>query len=75
MSAPINNGGPAFPAATCGDWQIGMSLRDHFAGQALQGFLAALTSEESAVFGEYNHVAATAYSYADAMIAAREAAK
>ena len=45
MSAPIDNGGPAFArSATKGtsgiitrDAQTGMSLRDYFAGQALVG--------------------------------------
>ena len=48
MSTPINDGGPAFPHATegeysdpqtCTHWHpyLGMSLRDYFAGQALSG--------------------------------------
>lgn len=31
---------PAFPAATCGDWQVGMTLRQHYAGLAFQGLIA-----------------------------------
>lgn len=76
MSTPINDGGPAFPfaaeyghPAACG----GMTLRDWFAGQALTGFLASLEEHESAQFGEPSHAAKTAFQYADAMIAAREA--
>ena len=78
MSAE-NDGGPAFPQPcatadgaiyTSGEKSnanIGMSLRDWFAGQALQGMLANheynLTDEALAV---------RAYSKASAMLAARE---
>ncbi len=42
MSAPINDGGPAFPVADTIHWDghNGMTLRDHFAAQALAGFNA-----------------------------------
>lgn len=61
-----DNGGQAFPAATCGDWQHGMSLRDWFAGQALN---ARLSDPESA--GKPDDFASDAYRYADAMLKAR----
>ena len=76
MSA-TNNGGPAFPQAhhsiSVSDAQgarelLGMSLRDWFAGMALQGELSnpsfdAITPQE---------YASDAYNMADAMLAARE---
>lgn len=50
MSAPLNNGGPAFPLPgerwdegekVARSWDApGMSLRDYFAAKALQGLLA-----------------------------------
>ena len=79
MSNSINNGGPAFPhEGFKADYEIGkgpvqiphifsgMSLRDWFAGQALAGL----------IHDGYGHVftediANDAYSYADAMLAAR----
>lgn len=72
----IDDGGPAFPrpmselGPTANDHdaamaQEGMSLRDHFAGQALLGMMA--DYEANATF-----VAEQAYIIADAMIAARK---
>lgn len=44
MSNTTNDGGPAFPQpadqGNLEDWRHGMSLRDWFAGQAMQGLLA-----------------------------------
>lgn len=82
----IDNGGPAFPVhgggLLCGEkddprnqiLQGGMTLRDWFAGQALQGILGTnydwFTSGTET--GSRTHEAAAfAYSLADAMIAAR----
>jgi hypothetical protein len=61
----INDGGPAFPIEN-GNWNIsgGMSLRDYFAGQALD-----LASHD---LTEPDHVAERAYRIADAMIVQRE---
>lgn len=62
-------GGLAFPIKeplSCDS--VGMTLRDWFAGQALQGFLASLTE------GEYTNpqdASKAAYDYADAMIQER----
>lgn len=76
----INDGGPAFPAdiqhydAVRGEWEEappqGMSLRDWFAGMAMQGLLAntfAQTTETKA-----KTFAGSAYEFADAMIKVRE---
>ena len=70
MSAPINNGGPAFPTLfiepNYGSGYAGMTLRDYFAAAALQGNLIEPTANNE-------QVAKWAYSLADAMIKAREA--
>jgi hypothetical protein len=76
------DGGPAFHSITCkgGDnfappnytYHEGMSLRDYFAGQAMVGWLSSWTTDSSPQFFEADHVAATAYDYADAMLKARE---
>lgn len=72
MSA-INEGGPAFPIPHSGEpgsyeAHPGMSLRDHFAGQALAGNLPSLTmiDEKKAAA-----LAKGIWLIADAMIAAR----
>lgn len=84
MSAQINDGGPAFPRAGFlseietperviaqyeNKPEQGMTLRDYFAGQALAGIL---TRKESDGWTN-REVASDCYSYADAMLAAREA--
>lgn len=82
----INDGGPAFPtnatATTHGFYQDGqpcathygttpgMTLRDYFAAAALQGMLT-----DSCIQGSDSQFAESAYSYADAMLKAREKAK
>lgn len=83
-----NDGGPAFPRSASSDEgaelhniafaQAGMSLRDWFAGQALQGMLARLTSFNPAPgYPEHWHAAISqeAYEIADAMIAKRNKEK
>lgn len=66
----MNDGGPAFPGSipsTSGEWsysQMGMSLRDWFAGQAIAGAFATQSRDAD--------VAEWAYNIADAMLAARE---
>ncbi len=60
-----NNGGPAFPSDRFGE--LGMSLRDYFAGQALAGYLANAKAESRVAV-----VAEWAYDYADAMLAERQ---
>lgn len=61
----VDDGGPAFP----GDrWQKGMSLRDWYAGMALQGIVGSphLFHYDETIFVEI------AYKSADAMIARRK---
>ena len=73
MSAPINDGGSAFPHTTQWDGitpainHNGMTLRDYFAAAALQGILA----NGGGSWDE--HDAKHAYLCADAMLNAREA--
>jgi hypothetical protein len=78
----INDGGPAFPCPddynqdgdpVYGPKNLhGMTLRDWFAGQALDGYLASWSDESDGNFFEPNHVAKSMYAFADAMLEARE---
>ena len=74
------DGGPAFPKPPVMHrnedgkleyfgTQIGMSLRDWFAGMALQGLLASVTEDEEVID---DVIARSSYELADAMLAARE---
>ena len=69
MSAPINDGGPAFPRT---GWdghtqpQSGMTLRDYFAATALP-------QVDLRSHGTPDDVATECYQLADAMLKAREA--
>lgn len=74
MSIEKDSGGPAFPAPVepKTDWSLrdvtsGMTLRDWFAGKALQGLLAS-GDEQCEAFAEAAHYS---YAYADAMLAER----
>jgi len=70
-----NEGGPAFPRPTSDTpGQVGMSLRDYFAGQALVGLLAfsPSNSDGSSQMG-FKAASEEAYAYADAMLKARKA--
>ena len=80
MSAPINDGGSAFPSPpsqhsngfySTGD---GMTLRDYFAAAALQGNLAGQSIDVGYYEGKdaWNKAAKDAYAVADAMLKARE---
>ena len=80
MSAPIKDGGSAFPVMYCSE---GMSLRDYFAGQALAAICSGIEVEVDELdangkYADHNmkmlHDCAgiRAYGYADAMLAARE---
>lgn len=64
-------GGPAFPTNTgLGNHQAeGMTLRDYFASQALQGMLA---NQHPYVQSDEHMFARDAYTLADAMLEARE---
>lgn len=84
----MNNGGAAFPRIEIkqiGDpcyhqptkvYHSGMSLRDYFAGKALQGLLASMAHPEStgSCLECYPKSAEQAYQIADAMLSAREGA-
>ena len=69
-----NDGGPAFPQADrVGDIATqhgGMTLRDYFAANAMQGAIASSSAKLDFDFGP-DIGAAWAYQVADAMIAAR----
>ena len=75
MSGQIDDGGGAFPVGYHPEGnsadQPGMSLRDWFAGQALQGMMAnPILLSADGEFRETNF--AMCYQCADAMIAARK---
>lgn len=72
----VNDGGAAFPVAVPVEFQFaeaGMSLRDWFAGQALQAIISKspfCADDQSA--GKWQRATAKgAYIYADAMLRAR----
>ena len=73
-------GGPAFPSKVpfehWGDPNQGMSLRDWFAGMALQGLCASDTDrfDKSSLLVQHA-LAAIAYDHADAMLAERDRGK
>ena len=83
MNTPKNDGGPAFPFSyltgtdSIGNenWNVshGMSLRDHFAGEALSVIIGRLSHPltDAELLYQAEHVASHAYKYADAMIAER----
>jgi hypothetical protein len=64
----VNMNIPAFPD----EYQDGMTLRDYFAAQAMQGAIAhGLFNADKASSGYAEYVANVAYVYADAMLKAR----
>ena len=77
MSNTKNTGGPAFPALKTtvnkspgvytSEVEPGMTLRDYFAGLAMQAMVA-----NGGSLGSSEGLARGAYGYADAMIKARE---
>lgn len=85
---PLEDGGPAFPAAdenfghtghsTTGLASPGMTLRDYFAAKALPEVMAAYdrnsADDDYTVWDEKNKrlIAITAYDFADAMLEARK---
>lgn len=83
----IDDGGAAFPVAMseqtstnqyCAPFQEGMTIRDWFAGQALNGICAGLCSDHRESPEAYSRVDFTAaikdsFKLADLMIAARKA--
>lgn len=72
MSDKATDGGQAFPrpASEYNSWTDGMSLRDWFAGMALQGRLANTTT-----YHGHADMAVECWVYADAMIAVKEVKK
>jgi hypothetical protein len=60
---------PAFPFPTNHPAHEGMTLRDWFAGQAINGLVTAFYSVEETI--AYEDIAPQAYRIADAMIKAR----
>lgn len=71
-----NTGGPAFPLQSIGpDFEpgyAGMTLRDWFAGQALE-MAAKMSWDEDATIRQNAIISATwAYEFADAMLEARD---
>ncbi len=62
------DGGPAFPHARPSMNQQGMSLREHFAGLAMNAEIISQGLEGR----DIDHIAAMAYEMADAMLRARE---
>lgn len=76
MSNEIDNGGSAFACAAENGHQAGMSLRDYYAGQALQGIMNSEDLRNRAVRKDVtvrpeDCFAHNAYLVADAMIKAR----
>ena len=72
------DGGPAYPGGWTDDpgteFDRGMSLRDWFAGMALQGMLANTTITQAVADNNLgsSYVAGQAFHAADAMLQARE---
>ena len=83
LQQPIDDGGPAFPRTGLTDGitsteHEGMSLRDHFAGLAMQAFasnpqmaIGIRDTAEQAGITPPEMMARTAYGLADAMIVER----
>jgi hypothetical protein len=61
-----DDGGPAFPVLMGAAWH-GISVRDYFAGKALEG-----AAGNPSVGGSPKEFAESAYIYADAMLEARK---
>lgn len=76
MTAPGNDGGPAFPRTGEGFGnprydEPGMSLRDWFAGQALAAYISHLGAQSLHASCYTDECASEAYAFADAMLAER----
>ena len=78
MSAPINDGGSAFPSPPSqhsnGFYSTGegMTLRDYFAAAALQGIISD-ASVLASLKKDGELISRSAYAFADAMLKAKEA--
>lgn len=74
-SKKIDDGGPAFPVRHA-SYSPGMSLRDHFAGQAIGAIIRQCASDLNFSDGtetSEQYFARKAYEVADAMLIARKA--
>lgn len=82
----MSNQEPAFQHDHAANWNDGMSLRDYFAAKAMQAMIAhhgiydeaqPFAAMTSATAQDYHadSVSKTAYTYADAMLAARQTAR
>ena len=74
MTGQPKDGGPAFPIETAELLGRGMTLRDWFAGQALNAAFSSSWDADLTVDANARVSAVWAYAIADAMIAARGAA-
>lgn len=70
MHCSANTGGPAFPVPDIDGSKVceGMTLRDYFAGKAMQGIVSREVSNENLI----DRYAVGAYKMADAMLKARD---
>ncbi len=70
----INDGGPAFPVHDNSAYYLGMSLRDWFAGKAMNAWYASFDARDMST-GDNDLIADAFifYRVADAMLNAREA--
>lgn len=70
----VDDGGPAFPERHGPEFYVsGMTLRDYFAAQALQGILAGVTCRPDVEKFDFSVPSEMAYNAADAMLKARKA--
>lgn len=71
------DGGPAFPSENRPGVDAGMSLRDHFAGLAMQAMIGAITQIDDAgiIRNRPSSVAELAYLYAECMLEQRRSAQ
>ena len=67
----MNDGGPAYPYRNEYGFNEGKSLRDHFAGLAMQAEIPHWYGTSDKGIDEYAAVACAAYRQADAMLAER----
>ena len=79
MDAEVKTGGPAFPDGSINAWgnanNSGMTLRDWFAGKAIQPLMVTFLQANNDLLdpgGWMDGLASDAYSMADAMLKARE---
>lgn len=77
MSVKIENGGPAYPMAPDANndqWAEGLTKRDYFAAEAMNGMIASYKGATPVAIGAkgFLKMAQAAYALADAMIEARK---